>query len=47
LIKLTSRRGCGAKKRDDCYACLRSRTKQIIASTKAAKGRSAPSYPAP
>lgn len=47
LIKLTSRRGCGAKKRDDCYACLRSQTKQIIASTKAAKERRAPSYPAP
>lgn len=47
LIKLTSRRGCGAKKRDDCYACLRAQTKQIIASTKAAKARRAPSYPAP
>jgi hypothetical protein len=47
LIKLTSRRGCGAKKRDDCYACLRSQTKQIIAATRAAKARRAPSYPAP
>jgi hypothetical protein len=47
LIKLTSRRGCGPKKRDDCYTCLRSQTKQIIASTKAAKERRAPSYPAP
>jgi hypothetical protein len=47
LIKLTSRRGCGAKKRDDCYACLRSQTKLIIAATKAAKDRRAPSYPTP
>ena len=45
LTKLTSRRGCGATKRDDCYPCLRDNPKQIIASAKAAQGRHAPSYP--
>ena len=33
LTKLNSRRGCGDKKADDCYACLRSQTKEIIATT--------------
>jgi hypothetical protein len=47
LIKLTYRRGCGASKRDDCYACLRASTRELVASTKAANRRRAPLYPAP
>ena len=46
LAKLNARRGCGPKKTDDCYACLRSQNKQIVAATDAVKRRSPPSYPA-
>ena len=45
LTKLNSRRGCGDKKADDCYACLRSQTKEVIAATNAVKRRDPPSYP--
>ena len=45
LTKLNSRRGCGDKKTDDCYACLRAQTKEIIAATNAVKRRDPPSYP--
>jgi hypothetical protein len=44
LAKLNSRRGCGEKKNEDCYACLRSQTKELVATAKALKGRSAPAY---
>jgi hypothetical protein len=44
LTKLNSRRGCGEKKADDCYACLRAQTKEIIAATNAVKRRDPPSY---
>jgi hypothetical protein len=47
LTKLNSRRGCGDKKADDCYACLRAQTKEIIATTNAVKRRDPPSYPSP
>jgi hypothetical protein len=45
LTKLNSRRGCGEKKAEDCYACLRAQTKDIIATTNAVKRRDPPSYP--
>jgi len=44
LTKLNSRRGCGDDKADDCYACLRARTKEVIASINAVKGRKPPGY---
>ena len=44
LTKLNSRRGCGDKKADDCYACLRAQTKDIIATTNAVKRRDPPGY---
>jgi hypothetical protein len=47
LAKLNSRRGCGEKKNEDCYACLRSQTKELMATAKALKARSAPAYSAP
>ena len=45
LAKLNSRRGCGEKKNQDCYACLRAHTKQVLAAGEAVKKRAAPSYP--
>jgi hypothetical protein len=47
LAKLASRRGCGAQKAQDCYACLRGRTKELLAAQKAVKSRRAPVYPTP
>jgi hypothetical protein len=47
LAKLGSRRGCGAKKAQDCYPCLRGRTKELLAAQKATKSRAAPTYAAP
>jgi hypothetical protein len=44
LAKLNSRRGCGAKKNQDCYACLRADMKQVVSAINAAKRRPAPSY---
>jgi hypothetical protein len=44
LVTLSSRRGCGAAKRQDCYPCLRANPKQLVASIKAALARRAPSY---
>jgi len=43
LAKLSSRRGCGATKTQDCYACLRSKMKQVTAAVAAVKRRHAPS----
>jgi hypothetical protein len=44
LAKLNSRRGCGAKKNQDCYPCLRADMKQVVSAINAAKRRPAPSY---
>lgn len=46
LAKLNVKRGCGPDKKDDCFACLRSHTKQVLATANAVKKRNAPSYPA-
>jgi hypothetical protein len=45
FAKLNSRRGCGTKKTQDCYPCLRSEMKRVVAATVAVKSRNAPSYP--
>jgi hypothetical protein len=44
LTKLNARRGCGEKKNDDCYACLRSQNKEVIASINAVKAKKPPAY---
>jgi hypothetical protein len=44
LGKLSSRRGCGADKSEDCYACLRAEMKQVTATIDAVKRRKAPTY---
>jgi hypothetical protein len=46
LAKINLRRGCGAKKDQDCYACLRAEMKGVVAAIGATKRRPAPSYPA-
>jgi hypothetical protein len=47
LTKLLAKRGCGAKKNEDCFACLRADTDDLMATIKATKTRRGPSYPAP
>lgn len=47
LAKLTSKRGCGPKKAQDCYACLRTPRDELSATLGAVKGRRPPSYGAP
>jgi hypothetical protein len=47
LAKLTSKRGCGPKKTEDCYACLRSEPDELVATINAVKSRRAPVYPSP
>ncbi len=42
LTKLNGKRGCGAKKNEDCFACLRSNSAQLAAAIGAVKGRRAP-----
>ncbi len=46
LTKLNSKRGCGAKKADDCYACLRDQKDELTATINATKSRRPPSYAA-
>jgi hypothetical protein len=47
LGKLVNRRGCGPKKADDCYACLREDKDELVATINAVKSRRAPVYPTP
>lgn len=47
LTKLTVKRGCGPKKTEDCYACLRAQPDELKATINAAKSRRAPVFPAP
>ena len=47
LTKLTNKRGCGAKKTEDCFACLREQGDELTATINAVKSRRPPSYPAP
>jgi hypothetical protein len=44
LAKLTPKHGCGAKKRDDCYACLRAKSDELSATINAVKSRRAPTF---
>ena len=46
LTKLTAKRGCGAKKNEDCYACLREPADELTATINAVKSRKAPAYSA-
>jgi hypothetical protein len=47
LAKLSARRGCGPKKNQDCFACLRAHQKQVTAAANAVKARRAPSFLGP
>ena len=47
LLKLNAKRGCGPKKNDDCYACLREDADELTATINAVKSRRPPSYVAP
>ncbi|HWZ87900.1 MAG TPA: hypothetical protein VNW92_03595 [Polyangiaceae bacterium] len=44
LTKLNGKRGCGPKKLDDCYACLRAKSDELTATINAVKSRHAPSF---
>jgi hypothetical protein len=47
LTKLSAKRGCGPKKNEDCFACLREQTDELTATINAVKSRRAPVYLAP
>ena len=47
LVKLNAKRGCGPKKADDCYVCLRDDADELTATINAVKSRRPPSYGAP
>jgi hypothetical protein len=47
LMKLGNKRGCGPKKSQDCYACLRSQPDELTATINAVKSRRAPVFAAP
>jgi len=44
LFKLNGKRGCGPKKRDDCYACLREQPDELTATINAVKSRRPPEF---
>lgn len=44
LLKLSAKRGCGPKKRDDCYACLRDQADELAATINAVKSRRPPEF---
>jgi hypothetical protein len=44
LGKLVNRRGCGPKKNEDCYACLREKPDELTATLNAAKSRRPPAF---
>lgn len=44
LTKLLNKRGCGPKKNEDCFACLREKADELTATINAAKSRRPPSY---
>lgn len=47
LTKLTNKRGCGPKKTEDCFTCLRDQGDELTATINAVKSRRPPSYPTP
>ena len=46
LTKLTAKRGCGPKKSDDCFECLRAKSDELSATINAVKSRRAPIFAA-
>jgi hypothetical protein len=44
LAKLNAKRGCGPKKTDDCFACLRDKSDELTATINAVKSRRPPSF---
>lgn len=46
LTKLNAKRGCGPKKADDCFACLRPQQEELTATINAVKSRRPPVYSA-
>lgn len=44
LTKLVVKRGCGAKKTEDCYACLRDDPQELVAIMNAVKARKPPAF---
>jgi len=46
LAKLNGKHGCGPKKNDDCYACLREPSDELKATINAVKSRRPPDYSA-
>jgi hypothetical protein len=47
MTKLSNKRGCGPKKTEDCFACLRGAPDELAATINAVKSRRAPAYPTP
>jgi hypothetical protein len=47
LTKLSSKRGCGPKKSEDCFACLRAQSDELTATINAVKSRRPPGYVSP
>lgn len=47
LMKLGNKRGCGPKKSQDCYACLRAQPDELTATINAVKSRRSPTFAAP
>lgn len=44
LAKLVSKRGCGPKKTEDCYVCLREKPDELAATLNAVKSRRPPAF---
>jgi hypothetical protein len=44
LAKLNAKRGCGPKKTEDCFACLRDKSDELTATVNAVKSRRPPSF---
>ncbi|HYP99643.1 MAG TPA: hypothetical protein VER96_13305 [Polyangiaceae bacterium] len=47
LLKLSGKRGCGPKKSEDCYACLREQPDELTATINAVKSRRPPEFSGP
>jgi hypothetical protein len=47
LMKLGNKRGCGPKKSQDCYACLRAQPDELTATINAVKSRRSPNFTGP
>ena len=47
LAKLNVKRGCGPKKTEDCFACLRDKSDELTATINAVKSRRPPTFTSP